>query len=614
MLLNDYQILIKRLCLSFGLFTLSRLGFYFYNLDYFQAGSITETLWAFIVGLRFDLSTTLIANLVFILFSLVPYRSKFYEKFLKSLFVLGNFVFLSFIVGDYEYFSFNGKKLTYDLFLTSGDIQDQSLQLIFNHWYLSLLSIGFGVASWFYYPQRKSAGVKVKWFKAVPLSLLVFVLTGIGVRGGLQLRSLSPKQAFVFKTYELGNFALNSAYSLVRSLGKEGAPALKFFSSDEEAFQALFKKRSFDQSELGLKEQNVVIIIVESLSQEYVEEGFTPFFSKLAEKGVYFNKNFANGRRSIEALPSIMTSFPSIIGTPIYQSQYQSNQFYPLPRALKEEGYSTSFFHGGKRGTMDFDAYCYSIGFEKYFALEDYPNQSHYDGHWGVYDHHYLNYVVDELDRHKEPFFSGIFTLSSHQPYSIPDELKGKFPKGNLPIHESIGYADYALSKFFEKAKDKPWFKNTLFVITADHTQKLKSKKYQTLLGRYRVPLMFFHPSFDLKTVNNNKITQHADILPSVLDFLKINHEKRLYFGSSVFNKDEGRMINFNSGGHFLLSNNALVRFDGSSPKYFSVSEDLLGLEPSKDDSPDLLEELKALIQYTNNGLRGNNIYNFSKP
>ena len=294
---------------------------------------------------------------------------------------------------------------------------------------------------------------------------MVFILTGIGVRGGLQLRSLSPKQAFTFKTYELGNFALNSAYSLVRSFGKEGAPASKFFSSDEKAFQTLYKKRSFDQSELGIKDQNVVIIIVESLSQEYVDEGFTPFLSKLGEKGVYFKKNFANGRRSTEALPSIMTSFPSIIGTPIYQSQYQSNQFYPLPRALKSEGYSTSFFHGGKRGTMDFDAYCYSIGFEKYFALEDYPDQSHYDGHWGVYDHHYLNYVVDELDKHKEPFFSGIFTLSSHQPYSIPHELQGKFPKGSLPIHESIGYADYALSQFFEKAKDRPWFNNTLFVI-----------------------------------------------------------------------------------------------------------------------------------------------------
>tara|TARA_Y100001936_G_C16082119_1_gene678688 strand:+ start:1038 stop:2882 length:1845 start_codon:yes stop_codon:yes gene_type:complete len=613
MQMNDYQVLIKRLCLSFGLFTLSRLGFYFYNLDYFQAASVTETLWAFVVGLRFDLSTTLIANLFFILFSLVPYRSKFYGKFLKTVFVLGNFVFLSFIVGDYEYFSFNGKKLTYDLFLTSGDIQDQSLQLIFNHWYLSLLSIGFGIVSWFYYPERKSSGKKMKWLKALPISLLVFILTGIGVRGGLQLRSLSPKQAFTFKTYELGNFALNSVYSLVRSFGKEGAPASKFFSSDEKAFQTLYKKRSFDQSELGIKDQNVVIIIVESLSQEYVDEGFTPFLSKLGEKGIYFKKNFANGRRSIEALPSIMTSFPSIIGTPIYQSQYQSNQFYPLPRALKSEGYSTSFFHGGKRGTMDFDAYCYSIGFEKYFALEDYPDQSHYDGHWGVYDHHYLNYVVDELDKHKEPFFSGIFTLSSHQPYSIPHELQGKFPKGSLPIHESIGYADYALSQFFEKAKDRPWFNNTLFVITADHTQKLKSKKYQSLLGRYRVPLMFFHPSFDFKSVSNDKITQHADILPSVLDFLNIDHEKRLYFGSSVFNKDEGRMINFNSGGHFLLSNNALVLFDGSSPKYFSVSEDLLGLEPSKDDSPDLLEELKALIQYTNNGLRGNNIYNFQE-
>ena len=605
----DYLVLFKRLALAFGLFVLSRLGFYFYNYSYFEAAALDETMWAFIVGLRFDLATMLIANLIFILGSLVPLRSGAYEKVLKLLYVGGNTLFLGFIVGDYEFFAFNGKKLTYDLFLMGGDVQDQSFQLIFNYWYLSLLVVGSSIFLWRFYPvAEQTLSKKIAWYKSIGISLVLFVLTAIGVRGGLQLRSISPKEAFVFKTYELGNFALNSAYSMVRSFGNEGAPVSRFFASDEEALRTLVKNRKFDASDWGVPGQNVVILIVESLSQEYVDKGLTPFISELAQKSLYFPKNFANGRRSMEALPSIMASFPSIIGTPIYQTQYQSNQFHPLPRILKQNGYATSFFHGGKRGTMDFDAYCYSIGFDEYNALEDYPDQSHFDGHWGVYDHLYLSYVADKLDSYKKPFFAGIFTLSSHQPYSIPESLKGRFPKGSLPIHESIGYADYSLRAFFEKVKNKPWYKDTLFIVTADHTQKLESSKFQSILGRYRVPLIFFHPGMELKA-KQERVTQHADILPSVLDFLNISYAQRLYYGSSVFGDDDGRMLNLNSGGHFLLRGRELVSFDGNRPKFFSVGEDYLSLSPTQDFDSDLLEELKALIQYTNNGLRNNNIY-----
>lgn len=606
----DYSLMIKRLLFAFTLFVLSRIGFYFYNFDYFQGAALSETLWAFVVGLRFDLATALIANLFFILGSLIPFRSLWYKKLLKIVFVVSNTVYLGFIMGDYEFFNFNGKKLTYDLFLMGGEVQDQSLQLILNYWYLSAPVVALALLMWFLYPRANAGGGnKLAWYKSVSISLLLFVLTGIGIRGGLQLRSISPKQAFVFKNYELGNFALNSAYTLVRSFGAEGAEVIRFYSSDTEALDIIKRERSFAQSVWGHEKQNVVILIVESLSQEYVEQGYAPFVSSLAEKGLSFEHNFANGRRSMEALPSIMASFPSIIGSPLYQTQYQSNKFHPLPRTLKEAGYSTAFYHGGKRGTMDFDAYCYSIGFEEYHALEDYPASDHFDGHWGVYDHHYLEHVAGKLGEFKDPFFAGIFTLSSHQPYSIPDSLRDKFPEGTLPIHESIGYADFALKTFFDKIKDTPWYKNTLFIITADHTQKLATKKYQSLLGRYRVPLIFFHPSVELKRPEGERVTQHVDILPSVLDFLNIDYSKSLYYGSSVFNNDEGRMLNLNSAGHFLLKGRSMVAFDGQRAKYYEVGQDYLALRPSERQDSDLLSELKAIIQYTNNGLRNNNIF-----
>lgn len=608
MFLSDYFLLFKRFLLSLAFFTLSRLGFYFYNLNYFSNAKVGETIWAFIYGIRFDLSTALIANLFFIIASIAPYRSNWYEKFLKALFLISNFVYLGLIYGDYEFFAFNGKKLTYDLFLMGSDIADQSLQLFLNYWYLALLNfLSLGLL-WKFYPKTHPIGRKLKWYKAIGLSALVFVLTGIGVRGGLQLRSISPKEAFVFERHELGNLALNSAYSLVRSFGNEGLPKKKYFKTDLDASDLIQKRRDFSFSEWGKPGQNIVLIIIESFSQEYIEKGLAPFFTELSKKGLYFDHNFANGRRSMEALPSIMGAFPSLAGAPLYQTQYQSNKFYPLPELLKSNGYKTAFYHGGKRGTMDFDAYCYSIGFEEYHALEDYPNQDDFDGHWGIYDDRYLKHVVNDIDRHKEPFFTGVFTLSSHQPYSIPNGLIAKFPAGSLPIHASIGYADYSLEKFFNEARKKPWFENTLFIVTADHTQKLEEAKFQTSLGRYRVPLLFYHPKVDLKEKSQRKVTQHADILSSVMDFLNLDLKKKLLYGSSVFGPGEGRVINKVSDTYYLLKGQELVTFDGASQKFFNVGGDYLKMTPAKENRK-LLEELKAYIQYTNNGLRNNSIY-----
>lgn len=620
---SDYYLLFKRIGFALILFILSRLGFYFYNYNYFQAAALDETFSAFVLGLRFDLATALIANLFFIIASLIPFRNKAYEKTLKWGFVCANTIFLGFIIGDYEFFAFNGKKLTYDLFLMGGDVQDQFLQLIGNYWYLSLLVILCFIILWRLYPKRPFFNQsKASLLFSLPVSFLLFVLTGIGIRGGLQLRSISPKEAFVFKSQELGNFALNSAYTLVRSFGDDGLKAARFFDNDSAALDFIQSRRSFDSSEIGAPGQNVVIIIVESLSQEYVDEGYAPFISQLAKKSLYFPRNFANGRRSMEALPSIMASFPSIIGTPIYQTQYQSNKFYALPRVLKDNGYTTAFFHGGKRGTMDFDAYCYSIGFDQYFSMDEYPNQEHFDGHWGIYDHRYLDFFSQQLDTLKKPFFAGVFTLSSHQPYSIPKEFLGKFKKGSLPIHESIGYADEALRRFFEQAQTKPWYKDTLFIITADHTQKLETKRFQTLLGRYRVPLIFYHPSKELKASKDKQVTQHVDIMPSVLDFLDIEADKKLYYGSSVFNTDSGQMLNFTSGNHYLLKGNTMLSFDGIKAKAFDVENDYLRVHlrpgklergPGHESVEVLTKELKALIQYTNNGLRNNNIYQVPK-
>lgn len=612
MVSRDYTILLKRLGFAFLLFLVSRVLFYFYNLKYFSVAGIGETLWAFLVGFRFDIATTLIVNLVFIIFSLIPYRSPKYHLFLKILFVIFNSIFLGLIIVDFEFFSFNGKKLTLDIFFIAGDIGNQFFQVIFYYWYLSLLTIATMGILWRYYPRRKKEylfEMPMKLYKAVPLSLLFFVLSAIGIRGGLQLRSISAKDAFIFETYELGNFALNSAYTFARSLSQKGLEYEDYFKSRLEVISLIKDEKDRNSyTKIHDEKQNIIIIILESFSMEYLEKGYAPFLYSLKENALFFDQASSNGRRSIEALPSILAGFPSIIGKPLYQSNYQANKILGIPNYLKAKDYRSFFFHGGKTGTMNFDSFCRTIGFDQYFGKEDYPNDEHFDGYWGIYDHFFYEFMLNKLSETKGPFLSTFFSLSSHQPYSIPSEFKDKFKKGNLPIHESIGYADFALKSFFEKAKKTQWFKNTLFIITADHTQKLESKEYQTVMGRYRVPLVFYHPSLELKS--EKKIVQHVDILPSVLDFLGIESEEKLYFGSSVFNNAPGKNLNFNSNNYIYRKADKLILYDKNKVKSYRLDERGLKAKLQKSfNEKQMLRELKAFIQYTNNGLNRNNIY-----
>ncbi len=610
MKLEEYKLLFKRLLLAFTLYPFTRIAFVILNYEIYKSLSIEELLIPFLYGFRFDFSTVLIVNSVFIILSLIPIRHKIFNFLLKLVFILSNGIAIGINIVDIEFFKFNGKKLTADIFGIGGDMSDQIIQISFYYWpYVLVILLSFVFYLKFYPVISKYSNAKIfpiTWTPFIGLSLII--MTFLGIRGGLQMRSISPKQAYIFPKYVQGHIAINSTYTLVRSLEAEKIREVNYFKTYDEAVNLIKGLRIGDTDFKGLKNSNVIILILESFSQEYIDDGFTPFFSELSKKGLYFNRNLANGRRSIEALPSILVGMPSLIDKPLYQSQYQTNSFYGLAYYLNQEGYNSSFFHGGKRGTMDFDAYTRSIGIPNYFGKEDYPFSEHFDGAWGIYDDKFMSWFGEELGKKKEPFFSTFFSLSSHQPYSIPKEFKNKFPKGNLEIHESIGYVDYSLQEFFRKYNNKDWFKNTLFVITADHTQKTKGLRYNNTLGKYRVPLLFYHPKLDLSDLDSKKVTQHADIIHSILDFLDIEPKQKLLFGESVFSKNyETINLSYINGSYSLFYKNILTRMIDGKTVNKRYSKDLHSetiLTGQKQS-----EELKALIQYTINGLIKNQLY-----
>ena len=285
-------------------------------------------------------------------------------------------------------------------------------------------------------------------------------------------------------------------------------------------------------------------------------------------------------------------------------SSYSLNEIYGLPKILKDNGYKTSFFHGAFNGSQNFDQYCKVAGFDAYYGKNEYDGQEAFDGKWGIFDEEFLQYFSKQMSASPQPFFSTLFTISSHNPYTIPEKYKEKFPKGKTKIAESIGYSDYALKQFFKTAQKAPWYKNTLFVITADHTSSEPVEaKSKTNVGKFHIPILFFDPSNpELKGVEEKNF-QQIDIMPSIVDYLNIK-TKMVTFGKS-FRSDKNFAVYYLDNIYHYVNNDFYMAFDGNKALglYNFKKDELLKdnlLEKDKKTAQEMERFIKAYIQSFN--------------
>ncbi len=609
MLLSTFHTrLLKRFFFLLVCYSLIRIGFYFYHLNIYRQFHQEEIIQSFLLGIRFDIAAICLVNAPVILMGLIPWRNKVYQGIERFLFVFLNFAAIVISLDDYELFLFMGKRLSFDLFVVTEDIFAQLPQMFLYYWYLPvgamLLCAGL------YFLDRKLFRLNNKAIRPVVYGISSILFLGaafVGIRGGIQHKSINVQSAFVQGKNELGHLVLNSPYHFLRTLKNKSINKLSYFKDEKEVAEIIIKKRDFRNSKTVSGHKNIVLIIMESFSLEYMDKGLMPFLQELKAKSLFFPYHMANGKRSIEALPAMLCGLPALLDEPISTSTFQGNKFVCMPKLMKDNGYSTLFFHGGAKGTMGFEAFSLAHGFDKYFSKNDYPFGKDFDGQWGIYDGPYFQFFADELKSVKEPFLAGFFSLSSHQPYSIPPEFKGKFPKGSLEIHESIGYADDSLRNFFERVKDEPWFKNTIFLITGDHTSKLESRKYQNQIGRYRVPLLIYSPEFSFEGMNTDKVTQHADIPKTILDLAGISSEEMAATGVSMLSGDVGYALYYADGQDYLfVSREEVLKLSKNGPQTSFVYDWETGEMTTETSNQDPI--LKAYLQYFQNGLLGNNL------
>ncbi len=622
------KVLFIRLSLLLGLFQIARLYFFIKNLSKFSENNFGEILWAFFVGIRFDLVSIGIFNSIFIILSILPFTfiiKEGYQKILKWMFIiLNSLLFLSNLL-DSEYFRFTQKRSTYDIFdvIKGSDFSHMLFDYLSNYWFIFILVFISSFILFKLYPKVPTKSwerinLKFKFIQSFTILLILIIFFAI-VRG-FDHRPITITSAAKFANVQTVSLVLNTPFTIVNTFNKKGLKEEHFYT--EETLKTIYSPiKHFHYHKLRSK--NIVLIILESFGKEYSHlnnpsiPGYTPFLDSLSKKSLRFRYSFSNGKRSIEAMASIFNSSPSLMNKAYITSPYSANKTKGLAYLLKQEGYYTSFMHGGANGTMDFDKFCYMSGFDDYYGKNEYNKPENYDGNWGIFDEPYLQYAIKKMSHFKQPFFNAIFTLSSHHPYAIPNKYKNKFPKGSSVIHESIAYSDYALKNFFESAKKQDWFDNTLFILTADHTSISNQYYYQKSLGSYAIPIIFYQANDSTLSGESKRLMQHIDIMPTILDYLHYN--KPFYaLGNSILDTTKKDFIinQINDRYYFTNNNTYGIIYNNTVHAIYNFKKDSL-LKHNLIKNKSVLEEynknsfplFKAIKQTYNNDLIHNKTF-----
>ncbi|MDU0371555.1 LTA synthase family protein [Hymenobacter endophyticus] len=624
------RLLVRRFSLLLGVYLLLRLGFYLFNQTVFQA-SYEQVAAAFWHGFRFDIAGLLLLNIPWLVLSLVPSRHTLWQRTVRVVWLLLNGLGVALNLIDVEYFRFIGRRTSNELLTIGDDVRRQAGQLVVQYWFLLVPFMLLLAAMWYFYPMPKPAVVAPSGPARSRLALVgrylaqVVIIGGLvvlGIRGGVQLKPLRTGHAFMQTPPVLGHVALNSTFTFLKSLGAQTLERREFFTSSDSLRQALAPLPPRPRP--GAPRSNVVVLLLESFASEYtgVEnngQGYTPFFDSLATQGLLFRDHYANGRRSIEALPAVLAGLPSLNEHPFITSTFQTDELHGLGEILGREGYATSVFHGAQNGTMGFNTFSGIAGVQQYFGLNEYPGAEKspdFDGHWGIADEPYLQYFARQLSQQPQPFFSTVFTLSSHEPFEVPRQYAGRFPTGTQPIHQVIGYTDFALRQFFKTASRQPWYRNTLFILLADHTSQSDKPDYQNTLGNYKTPLLLFHPSRPLPPANVHRITQQADVPATVLDLLNVPASRQLLpFGYSVFDaRSSGRALFLSGGSLFLVHTDYVTELTTDNQiRLYPYRTHQLPETPLPNPDPQKVRqygnELMAATQYFTDGLLDNRLY-----
>ena len=596
--LNEYKVLFYRLSLAYIFYFFARVLFYIYNFRLLKVDSITDFLSLCYYGLAFDTTAILYANLLFIVFSVLPIfknTNRTYQKFLFYLYFSMNLLAYATNFIDFIYYKFTFARSTivvWNVMKHETNLLPLFISFIFDYWHVWVLFLLFS-ALWIYLYKKVTVLAfeptkKVAYFGFSTVGFLFVSLMIIGgIRGGDFKKSTRPINLLDasrhVKNIVHSDIVLNTPFAIIRTLFSNSFIKTDFKDVNPQVINSLVQPIKTYHNNPETK-PNVVVFILESYGREYIGalnknakipnyKSHAPFLDSLSQHSMIFTNAYANGRQSIHGMSSVLAGIPAFKDA-FTSSPYPKQKIESLVSTLKSEGYNTSFFHGAANGSMGFLGFANILGIDNYYGRTEFNDDSQFDGFWGIWDEPFLQFMKKTLDKKKTPFFASVFTVSSHEPYIIPDKYKNTFHEGNVPIHKCAEYTDFSLKRFFNEAKKEPWFSNTIFVFVADHCNQIYYDEFQKPINRFAVPIIIYKPNSDLVGVNTD-LAQQIDIYPTILDMIGYKKPFRSW-GRSLFDTKTSTPFVINSTGNIyqFSKGNYICTFDGNQATGFYDKND----------------------------------------
>lgn len=645
-------LLVRRILLLYVVMALCRAVFYIYNHTLIGPLPASEW-WPLVCGaLKFDTVSILYANAIYLLMALVPLHLRERGVWQGAMFwyyAVVNAIAVAVNMADAIYFRYTQKRFTADEIFFADN--DNSLQLVLKfaveNW--PVVAAGVAIILFMVLGYRRRTGPEVlfagAWYYITSALMLLagVALTIGGIRGGFtkMTRPITLSNATLYTAdNNRATLILSNLFCVLRTVGSTSVIHYERYF-DETTLDAIYspihrpKTITADSTAAtaagadsllmatadttataagSMRGRNVVIFIMESFSAEHSaqlrpdlyadngQKGYTPFLDSLMRGGYTFRRMYANGKRSIQALPAVWSSIPSF-KTPFVLMPQSLAPTYPLPAILADGGYRTMFFCGSDRGSMGFGAYANAAGIAESFSREDYEKahgRGAFDGYWGIWDEEFMQYMGEELGKSQQPFFASMFTLSSHHPFVIPDRYEGRFPEGQTKNHRCVAYVDNAFRLFCERYGNEEWFRNTLFVFVADHVSSEKfSEEFRHSPADYQIFGFMYAPGSRLRG-EYTSVASQIDIMPTLLGLL--GYDRPYFaFGRDLFNEPTATpvAVNYDNNIYQAITDNRLVRFDEQQVRGIYSTDDVrLERNMVGQESAEATERyLKALIQ-----------------
>jgi len=565
------------------LFTAFRLVFVVFNYNYSHGTPVLEMLSAFLIGLRLDasftgylLGITLAPQIIWVLIKGQP-SLKWMDYLSYPLIIIMSI----FLLSDINLFSYWGRHIDLEAI---GFLKTPGIVLASLKWYEILLlvagAVGIVWAFVFIYirmvkcvtpPAHQSLTIKryIAHFVFVLFSVALLI---VPVRGSFGVAPINTGVAY-FSSHRFANqVALNPAWKLAYSMKRMDATKVAYRYMDDEKAEMIFEELMHESGQypqlLTTERPNVVVILLESFAAHVINDlggaDVTPNFNKLVSEGVLFSNIYAAANRSDKGLVASIAGYQVLPSYSIIRFPEKTKSLPFLPQKLEDAGYNeSSYLYGGDIKFKNMNSFVHQAGFDEVITIDDFPDE--FQGKkWGVHDQYVFERLVDEMASSQAPYFKFFFTLSSHEPFTVPMDRVHK-----NDYHNSVAYTDKCLGEFFKAVKQKGLWDNTLFVMIADHGVPGPDKITMDQQNFYHIPMLWTGGALAVKDTVVSKVGSQTDMAKTLLSQLNIDADD-MRFSKNILDEASHSFAFFSmpsnsmglvEEGKYQAYNNVLKRF-----------------------------------------------------